>query len=41
VASFQNSRFRLAELRAEIGIGRVYVDRCIELMMKGKLGVCT
>jgi long-chain-acyl-CoA dehydrogenase len=39
VASFQNSRFRLAEMRAEIGIGRAYVDRCLELVLKGKLGV--
>ena len=39
VASFQNSRFKLAEMKAELAIGRVYVDRCIELVLKKKLGV--
>jgi alkylation response protein AidB-like acyl-CoA dehydrogenase len=39
VAAYQNTRFRLAELKAEIAIGRVFVDRCIELMTKKKLGV--
>ena len=37
VASFQNSRFKLAEIKAEIGIGQVFVDRCIELQLKNKL----
>jgi alkylation response protein AidB-like acyl-CoA dehydrogenase len=37
IAAFQNTRFRLAELKAEIAIGRVYVDRCIELATKKKL----
>jgi alkylation response protein AidB-like acyl-CoA dehydrogenase len=37
VASFQNSRFKLAEMKAEIGIGQVFVDRCIELQLKNKL----
>ncbi len=39
VASYQNSRFRLAEMKAELAIGRVYVDKCIELMLNKKLGV--
>jgi long-chain-acyl-CoA dehydrogenase len=39
VAAYQNTRFKLAELKAEIAIGRVYVDRCIELVGKKKLGV--
>jgi long-chain-acyl-CoA dehydrogenase len=39
VAAYQNTRFRLAELKAEIAIGRVFVDRCTELMTKKKLGV--
>ena len=39
VAAYQNTRFRLAELKAEIVIGRVYVDRCVELVTKKKLGV--
>jgi long-chain-acyl-CoA dehydrogenase len=37
VAAYQNSRFKLAEMKAEIGIGRVYVDRCVELQLKNKL----
>ncbi len=39
VAAYQNTRFRLAELKSEIAVGRVYVDRCIELVTKKKLGV--
>jgi len=39
VASYQNTRFKLAEMKAELAIGRVYVDRCIELVLKRKLGV--
>ena len=39
VASYQNTRFKLAEMKAELAIGRVYVDRCIELALKKKLGV--
>jgi alkylation response protein AidB-like acyl-CoA dehydrogenase len=38
VAAFQNSRFKLAEMKAEINIGRVYVDRCLELVLTGNLG---
>ncbi|MFI4941320.1 MAG: acyl-CoA dehydrogenase family protein, partial [Burkholderiales bacterium] len=38
VAAFQNSRFKLAEMKAEIAIGRVYVDRCLELVLAGNLG---
>lgn len=37
VASFQNSRFKLAEMRSEIEIGQVYVDRCLELVLQDKL----
>jgi len=37
VASFQNSRFKLAEMKAEIGIGQVFVDRCIELQLNNRL----
>lgn len=38
VAAFQNSRFKLAEMKAEITIGRVYVDRCLELVLTSNLG---
>lgn len=39
VVTYQNTRFRLAELKAEIAIGRVFVDRCIEHMASMKLAV--
>jgi alkylation response protein AidB-like acyl-CoA dehydrogenase len=37
VGSFQNSRFKLAEMRTEIDIAQVYVDRCIEGLNDGTL----
>ena len=37
VAAYQNSRFKLAEMKAEIAIGQVFVDRCMELQLKNKL----
>ena len=39
VAQFQNTRFKLAEMKAELAIARVYVDKCIEMQLKNKLGV--
>lgn len=39
VAAFQNTRFKLAEMRSEIQIARVFVDRCIEQVVKGELGI--
>jgi alkylation response protein AidB-like acyl-CoA dehydrogenase len=30
IGSFQNSRFKLAEMKTEIEIARVFIDRCIE-----------
>jgi alkylation response protein AidB-like acyl-CoA dehydrogenase len=39
VASFQNTRFALAEMRTEIDIGQVYVDRCVEALNAGELTV--
>jgi len=41
VASFQNTRFRLAELATETQIARVFIDRCIELMLKNELDTAT
>ncbi|MWV16519.1 acyl-CoA dehydrogenase [Pseudomonas sp. L-22-4S-12] len=41
VADFQNTRFKLAEMATEIQIGRVFVDRCLELHLQGKLDVPT
>lgn len=37
VADFQNTQFRLAEMRAEIAVLRVYVDRCLEVHLAGGL----
>ena len=41
IAKFQNTRFKLAELKTEIQIGRVFVDRCIELLLENKLDPAT
>ncbi|PJI47285.1 MAG: acyl-CoA dehydrogenase [Pseudomonas sp.] len=37
IIDFQNSRFRLAELKTEIGVGEAYVDRCMELCLEHRL----
>lgn len=37
IGSFQNSRFKLAEMKTETEIARVFVDRCIEELNAGKL----
>lgn len=37
IFDFQNSRFKLAEMATEARIARVFVDRCIELLVAGKL----
>jgi acyl-CoA dehydrogenase len=36
LGDFQNTRFKLAELHAEVLAQRVFVDRCIELHLKGE-----
>jgi alkylation response protein AidB-like acyl-CoA dehydrogenase len=41
VASFQNTRFKLAELTTEAQVARVFVDRCIELLLQKKLDTAT
>ncbi|HYX64652.1 MAG TPA: acyl-CoA dehydrogenase family protein [Burkholderiales bacterium] len=41
VASFQNTRFKLAELATEVQIARVFVDRCMELLMNKTLDAAT
>ncbi|RMF17962.1 MAG: acyl-CoA dehydrogenase [Gammaproteobacteria bacterium] len=41
VMAFQNTRFKLAELKAEITAGRVFLDRCLELHLEKKLDVPT
>ena len=37
IGTFQNSRFKLAEMKTEITIGQVFIDRCIDLLNQGKL----
>ena len=37
VASYQNTRFTLAELQTEVQVARVFVDKCIELVLADKL----
>lgn len=41
IISFQNTRFRLAELKTQIQVCRVFVDRCLELVLEGKLDTAT
>jgi len=41
IADFQNTRFKLAEIATEVQIGRVFLDRCLELHLQGKLDVPT
>ncbi|MFO0233404.1 MAG: acyl-CoA dehydrogenase family protein [Burkholderiales bacterium] len=41
VASFQNTRFKLAELQTEVQVARVFVDRCIELLLRKELDTAT
>jgi alkylation response protein AidB-like acyl-CoA dehydrogenase len=37
VGSFQNSRFRLAELATEVEVGQAFVDRCVVALNAGEL----
>ncbi|WNC74202.1 acyl-CoA dehydrogenase family protein [Thalassotalea psychrophila] len=37
VASFQNTRFKIAEMDTELSVARVYLDRCIELHLQKQL----
>ncbi|HET8729683.1 MAG TPA: acyl-CoA dehydrogenase family protein [Moraxellaceae bacterium] len=39
VNAYQNTRFKLAEMRSEVQIARVFVDRCMEQVLKGELSV--
>ncbi|WP_018179867.1 acyl-CoA dehydrogenase family protein [Jongsikchunia kroppenstedtii] len=39
IGNFQNSRFLLAELATSTAATRVFVDRCIDLLVQGKLTV--
>lgn len=39
IGKFQNSRFKLAEMKTEIHIARVFVDRCVLLLNRRELSV--
>ena len=39
ISSFQNTRFKLAELRTEIDFCRAYLDRCMQLQLEENLGI--
>ena len=41
VSSFQNTRFKLAEVVTQCQVGRVFVDRCMELLLENKLDAAT
>jgi acyl-CoA dehydrogenase len=41
IADFQNTRFKLAEVATEIQVGRAFMDRCIEQLLKGELDTAT
>jgi alkylation response protein AidB-like acyl-CoA dehydrogenase len=37
LANFQNTQFKLAELKTRAAVARVFTDKCISLFMEGKL----
>jgi len=41
IIDFQNSRFTLAEMKTEVQVGRVFLDRCLELVLENKLDTTT
>jgi acyl-CoA dehydrogenase len=41
VASFQNTRYTLAELQTEVQVARVFVDKCCELIARDQLDTQT
>jgi acyl-CoA dehydrogenase len=41
VASYQNTRFKLAEIQTEVQVARVFVDQCVQLLLTGKLDTAT
>ena len=41
IASFQNTRFTLAELHTEVQVARVFVDKCTEQLLQDKLDTAT
>jgi alkylation response protein AidB-like acyl-CoA dehydrogenase len=41
VGSYQNTRFKLAQLHSEVMMAQVFVDRCLELLLKEELDTAT
>jgi alkylation response protein AidB-like acyl-CoA dehydrogenase len=41
VGAFQNTRYKLAELQTEVQVARVFVDKCLELVVQDKLDTAT
>jgi len=41
IAEFQNSRFKLAEVKTDITVARTFLNSCIDKYMSGKLDVTT
>lgn len=41
IADFQNTRFKLAEMATEVQVGRVFLDHCLALHLRGELDVPT
>ncbi len=41
VASYQNTRYKMAELQTEVQVARVFVDKCAELIAQDKLDTAT
>ena len=41
IAAFQNTRFTLAELQTEVQVARVFVDKCLELLLANTLDTAT
>jgi len=41
IGAFQNTRFKLAEIQAELVTQRVFIDKCIELLLAGELDAVT
>jgi len=41
VAAFQNTRYKLAELQTQVQVARVFVDKCLELVLQGQLDTAT
>lgn len=37
IGAFQNTRFRMAEMRAELDMAQTYVDQCVLLLNRGEL----